>query len=283
MRRRSIFMMAADGGAGGGGAAAGDWRAALPEELRGAAYLQDVKDLATLVKNYGEAQAYRGQSIRIPSADAAPEVRKEFQAKLREKVPDLVDRTDEEGLRAAFGVPKEAKEYAAPKDVELPPQALEALRAEAAAEGLSKRQFEARAKRVAEALGASTRAAQEAQAALRKEWGAAADERLGAAAAVALKLGDAELAKALSSGTAPPQLAKMLFAVSKSLGESREGALQGGNVGGSGKLAPGEAAERLAEVRANPAYWDRRHPQHETLKRKAEELTALAHPDLVEK
>jgi hypothetical protein len=273
--------MMADGAGGAGGAGAADWKAALPEELRGAAYLADVKDLPTLVRNYGEAQAYRGQSLRIPSADAAPEVRAEFQKKLREKIPDLVDRTDEEGLRAAFGVPKDAKEYSAPKDVELPAAALEQLRAEAAAEGLSKRQFEARAKRVAEAFGAQSRAAQEQQAALDKEWGAASVERRAAAAQAALKLGDAELAKAIIEKSAPPQLVKMLAGVSKALGEGREAADQGGNGGGGGKMTPSEAQERRDEIRANPAYWDRNHPQHASLVRREAELTEFAFPDLV--
>jgi hypothetical protein len=285
-RGRSIFMMAADGGGAGGGAP--DWRAALPEEQRAAAFLEGVKDLPTLVKNYGEALAYRGQSIRIPGPDAAPEARKEFVAKLTEKVPEVVlfAEGDDDAAKAArealwhrMGKPKDAKEYAAPKDVELAPEALEALRAEAAELGLTKRQFEARAKRAAEAIGASTRAAQDAQAGLRKEWGAATDERLQAAAATALKLGDAELAKAVQGGQAVPALSKLLFAVSKTLGESREGASQGGN-GGGGKLAPAEAEARLAEIRANAAFWNPRHPQNASLVRQAEELTALAYPDL---
>jgi hypothetical protein len=267
-------------GAGGAGGAGADWKAALPEDQRGAAFLAEVKDLPTLVKNYGEALAYRGQSIRIPSADAAPEVRKEFQAKLREKVPELLDRTDEEGLRAAFGVPKEAKEYAVPKDVELPRAALERLRAEAAEEGLSKRQFEARAKRLADALGAQARADQEGNAALDKEWGAASAERRAAAAAAALKLGDGELAKAIQDKAAPVQLVKMLATVAKSYGEAREGANQGGN-GGGGTLTPVEAQARREEVRANPAYWDRNHPQHASLVRREAELAELAFPDLV--
>jgi hypothetical protein len=286
-RGRSIFMSGEGGGAGGGGGA-GDWRAALPEAVRASPALADVKDVGALAQAFVETKALVGSSIRIPGPDAAPEVRKAFVSRLTEKVPELVmvaDGDDDaakaarEALWQRLGKPKEAKEYALPKDVELPADALEALRAEAADVGLTKAQFVARAKRAAEAIGAGTRQFQEAQAALRKEWGAATDERLQAAAATALKLGDAELAKAIQSGQAVPALAKLLFAVSKTTGETREGAGQGGN-GGGGKLAPAEAEARLAEIRANAAFWNPRHPQNASLVRQAEELTALAYPDL---
>ncbi len=287
--RRLAMLMAAAGEGGNGGGGAPDWRAALPEEMRGAAFLKDVPDLPTLVKNYGEAQAYRGQSIRIPGPEAAPEARKEFVEKLTAKVPDLVlvaDGDDEaakvarEAVWRRLGRPKEAKEYEAPKGVELPEATLSELRAAAAEEGLTKAQFQARAQRVASALAESDRSAAAERAALKKELGEAYEERVAAAAEAARKLGaDEDEVKAIRAGQAPAAYVRRMLAASKALGEPREVGNQGGN-GGGGKLTPVEAQARLAEIRANPAYWSDRDPRHAALVRQAEELTRAANPDL---
>jgi hypothetical protein len=280
-----ILMQQADGGAGGGGAPA-DWRASLPEEQRGAAYLQDVKDLPTLVKNYGEALAYRGNSIRIPGPDAAPEARKEFVEKLQSKVPDLVLVADGEddaakAARAALwqrlGRPREAKEYGPPEGVELPESALEALRAEAAEEGLTKGQFQARAKRAAAALEAATRAASEEQAELKKELGPAYQDRIAGAAEAARRLGaDPDEVKAIENGAAPAAYVRRMLAAAKALGEPRQVADQGG--GARTSMTPAEAKAQRAEIMARSEYFDPRPAQldvHRTLVAKVQALNEI--------
>ncbi len=263
MRRRSIFMEQQDGGGGGGGGAS-DWRASLPEALRAAPALKDVRDVGSLAQAFVDTKALVGSSIRPPGPDASPEARKEFIEKLTKHAPELVLIPEDEKARAEveasiwarLGKPKEAKEYALPKDVDLPEQHLAALRAEAAEEGLTKRQFEARAKRVASALGEVAKADNEARTALKRELGAAYDERTATVAATVEKLGFPEqLVKAVRAGAVDLPTFKALAAVAKGFGEQREVATQGPGAGG--KLTPAEAKAQRAEIRGRKEFWDR--------------------------
>lgn len=264
MRRRSIFLMAEGGGGGGGGGAPADWRASLPEDLRGEAMFKDIPDVATLAKVARDSKAALGGSIRPPGPDAGPEARKDFVAKLQKHAPELVLFPEDEKARAEvedsiwarLGKPKEAKEYALPKDVELSDEHLAQLRAEAAEEGLTKRQFEARAKRIATALGEVSKAEGETRAALKRELGGAYDERIATVATTVEKLGFPEqLVKAVRAGAVDLPTFKALAAVAKGFGEQREVAGQGG--GGGGKLTPGEAKAQRAEIRGRKEFWDR--------------------------
>jgi hypothetical protein len=260
--------------------------AALPEELRSHPSLKDLKDPVALAKSYVETKALVGGSLRPPGPDATPEARAEFVTKLREKVPELVliPDGDDEAAKAAretvwqrLGKPKEAKEYAPPKDVELPETHLEVLRKEAAEEGLTKAQFAARAKRVAEALDAAKTAQKEAKEANRRELGAAFDERTAAAAATAAKLGfPAELVAALKDGSVDPGTFKAFSAVAKGFGETRQVADQSGAA--DGKLTPAEAKARRAEIMARPEYFSPKPGQmdvHKSLVAKVRELNDL--------
>ena len=69
-----------------------DWKEAigLDEATRALPALKDIPDAKTAVKVLLDLQAYKGQSIRIPGADAGEEARAEFLGKLREKVPELL-------------------------------------------------------------------------------------------------------------------------------------------------------------------------------------------------
>ena len=240
-----------------------DWKTSLPEELRSAPALADVKDIAGLAKRFIDTQAFVGQSIRVPGPDAAPGARIELVNKLREKVPELVliPDGDDEAAKAArdaawhrMGRPKEAKEYAAPAGIELPEEHLEALRKEALEEGLTKSQFQARAKRVGENLAAATSAQREATAALKRELGAAFDERTAAAAAVAAKLGfPSALVSDLKAGTVDPAVFKAFSAVAKGFGEARHVAGQDG--GSSGAMTPAEIDAQISEITSREEYF----------------------------
>lgn len=259
-----------------------------PAELVSDASLKDVNDVQTLAKNFISTKALVGGSIRIPGADAAPEARKEFVTKLQEKVPELVliQDGDDEAAKAArdaafarLGRPKEAKEYVPAKDVELPEAALEQLRKEAQEEGLTKSQFAARAKRIAEGLGAAQLAQKEATAALKKELGAAFDERTAAAAAQASKLGfPAALVADLKNGAVDVATFKAFDAIAKGFGGTRQVAEQDGGAGG-GKLTPAEAKAQRAEIMARPEYFNPKPAQmgvHQQLIAKVRELNELA-------
>ncbi len=250
-------LMAGEGGNGSGGGAP-DWRAALPEALRDAPPLKDVPDVPTLAKNFVESMAYRGQSVRFVGPDASPEARKEQLEKIAKHYPEVFVAADEKAqadLADWKGRPKEAKEYAAP-GVELPESALDALRAEAAEEGLTKAQFQARAKRAAAAAETAQRAARAEAEALKKELGPAYQDRIAGAAEAARKLGaDADEVKAIESGSAPVAYVRRMLAAAKALGASREVADQNG--GARTTMTPAEAAAQRAEIRGRKEFWDR--------------------------
>ena len=270
--------------AGEAGAAA-DWRAGLPAEIAAAPALKDVKDVAGLAQAFVDTKALVGASIHPPGPDAGPEARKEFVAKLQAAAPELVLFPEdpaalaevEASIWARLGKPKEAKEYAAPKDVELPEAALDALRAEAAEEGLTRRQFEARAKRVAGQVATAQHAQAEAQAALKRELGVAYDERIGAAASAAERLGfPPALVTALKAGQVDLATYKALAAVAKGFGEGRQVADQGA---GGGRVTPAEALLQAAEIRARKGYWDSADPTHAGLLQKHLDLMKQAYPE----
>jgi hypothetical protein len=259
-----------------------DW----PAELKGDPSLKDVNDVAALAKRFVDTKALVGSSIRPPGPDASPEARLEFVTKLREKAPELVlipDGDDEPAKQAReaawtrMGRPKEAKEYSAPKDVELAPEHLEALRQEALEEGLTKAQFGARAKRIAESLAGVAEQQKGATAALKKELGAAFDERTASAAAVAAKLGFPEtLVGALKSGAVDATTFKAFSAIAKGFGETRQVADQNGGAGG--KLTPVEAKAQRDEIMSRPEYFNPKPAQlgvHRTLVAKVRELNEL--------
>jgi hypothetical protein len=283
------YRLEGEGGGGGSGGGAGDWRAALPEDLRAHATLKDVKDVPGLAKAFIDTKALVGGSIRPPGPDAAPEAHREFAQKLEKLAPGVVYLPEDEkqraqvedSLYARLGRPKEAKDYAPPAGLELPPAAMDALRVEAHEEGLTKRQFEARVKRVATLHAAAQKAERDNQAALRKELGAAYDERIAAAAATAEKLGFPKgLVATLKAGTVDLESYRAVAGVTKAIGgEPRQVAGQGG--GGGGTLTPDEARLQLAEIRQRPEYWDRsRNPiLNEQLRRKVEDLTRAAYAE----
>lgn len=261
-----------------------DW----PAELRSAPALQDLKDLPGLARAFVDTKALVGSSIRPPGPDAAPEARKEFVERLQKVAPELVlvpnDEKQlaevEESIFTRFGRPKEAKGYELPKDLELPQDRLEALRSEALAEGLTRRQFAARAKRAADAVAAENKVRTDAQTVLKRELGAAYEERIGTAAAAAEKLGFPKvLVESVKAGHVDLDTYKALAAVAKGFGETRQVATQG--AGGDGKLTPDEAKLQLAELRGRKEYWDASlNPTlHQQLKKRAIDLTKLAYPE----
>jgi len=284
------YQAQGEGGAGTGGAA--DWRAALPEAVRVDPALKDFKDVGGLAQSFIETKKLVGASIRPPGPEATPEARKEFLEKLQKAAPELVLVPEDEktrgeveaGIWAKLGRPKEAKDYSF-DGIELEEAGVELkqdeLRAAAAKLGLTKVQAKEFFTLAAGERSAALRALKDNQAALKKELGAAYDERLGAAAAAAGKLGASEaMVKALREGTAPLEQAKVWIGVAKAIGADKpEIGGQGG--GSSGKPTPDEAKARAAEIRARPEYWDRaKNPVlHDELKRKHVEYMAQAFPE----
>lgn len=265
-----------------------DWRAALPEDLRNEAMFKDVPDVPTLAKIARDAKHALGSSIRIPGPDAADPVKQEFQAKLRERVPDLILRTDADAVKAALGVPKEPKEYglegvAFEPGTELSEQEVTALRERAARYSLPKEQFKALLKDVATERAQTTKAQKEMQTALKTEWGAAYDERLGKVRAVLDQLQAPQALKdAVAKGQIDKATASMFYNLAASLGaQPREVATQ--QTGAPRNVVPpDEAKARILEImRRNEFNNPGMNPQeYQRLHAEWLRLQPLAYPDL---
>lgn len=273
---RLTRVLAPDGDPGAGGS---DWRSSIPEDLRKAEALADVKDVATLAKNYVETKAFVGQSLRIPGPEAGPEAKKAFLEKLHAKVPNVVymPETDEEKsaveaqLWQKLGRPADAKGYSL-EGVDLGGVELDvAGLAQTAAEmGLTKSQFVELAKRQAAAQAAHAKALETNRSETKKAWGAAYDSKISTIADIAAKLDTpAETINAIKAGELPLAQLKVWDKVVEAVGGQGRAAGDHGR-GDSGAITPDEARERIAEIQGNPAYWNRgaNADLHEVLKAK---------------
>ncbi len=145
------------GGAGGaqgaqaGGFSSEDWRAALPEELRSAPGLKDVRDVASLAKQFVDQQAYLGTSIRVPSEEAGEKDWEAFFEKVEARTGGrlmrktaLDDPEQRERILDAMGRPKEPTEYEVPEAAAplLNDEMIGQYRAAAHKAGLTKEQFQ---------------------------------------------------------------------------------------------------------------------------------------------
>lgn len=164
-----------------------DWKESLPEELRDAPSLRDIKDITNLAKSYVETKKMTGNSVRLPGEDSGPEVWENVASQFKKHginmAPVPTDWDDEEqvkAFRSLVGVPEDPEQYgdAGLEDAE----SLEKMRKLSAGLGLTKKQHEGLVKALTEVAGES-QAAEEARvaeedAALTKAWGASKDDRL---------------------------------------------------------------------------------------------------------
>jgi hypothetical protein len=252
----------------------------IPAEYHREQIFIDAPDLPTVFKVARDLNAYKGNSIRVPGPESSDVDRTEFEQKLKKHAPHLIALPKEDDKREAFllenlGVPKKAEEYAPPADHGLSDADIERLRGEAAEEKLTKRQFQTRVERAKAARALAQKAQTEALAGLKKDLGAAFEERLGLAAAVAKKLGaEPEFVAAIQKGEAPVSTIKQYLTVAKSLGEEESGlSLPGG--ARSGKLTPDEINSRIQEIYRNPAFMQKGHPQFPDLQKKLLEYNEM--------
>jgi hypothetical protein len=264
-----------------------DWRETLPEDIRNDPSLKDFKDVVALAKSHIETKALVGQSLRVPSNDAGPDVRKAFLDKLKEKVPEMVlvpadpeQRKLVEGqMWDLLGKPKDAKGYTL-EGVDLGGVQIDTDRlAESAARlGLTKSQFVAFAKGLAEEQQAKGKIIKGWQDAAKREWGAAYAERVGAIVEIAKKLKAPEATvKALEAGEVPPEQLAVWYQVTQMAGGGRQIGDQGS---GTGKMTPAEARLKIEEIKANKVYWEKGlNPElHEALKSRLMELMLIEDP-----
>jgi hypothetical protein len=263
----------------------------VPPELHGDATLKEIKDVPTAMKVLVDLKSYQGQSIRIPSKEAGAEALAEFHARLKEKVPSLIDvPTDETELGKVedvvlgrFGKPKDAKGYPSLADakIELPEGVKideDNLRELAIKLKLTKSGYLELARSTVAEQTNRVQLGSEHRKALKTELGEAFEERLLAAASIAKKLGaDDATVQAVKNGAADPALTRQYLAAAKLAGEEG-GGLGGNSGGGNGKLTPAEAEQKFNEILRNPALFDGADPTHADLVAKRDYYAKIAWP-----
>lgn len=269
-----------------------DFISMIPADYRESLEKQGIKDVESLAKNWADQRSYIGNSIRVPSAEAGQEDWNKFYEKLQKQAPNLIPRPDKDkpetiaAVLAALGRPDQPDGYEppqVPEGVQFPEERAAAFKQIAHKHGLTKEQFQGV---LGEVLGmdaaAHTEQSQKVEAdraALKAEWGAAYDDRKNQVVKL-MELtkapdGIVEMAK---SGAMGADAYKWFHSLSASF--KGEGMQVAADTGGSSRLTPGEANERINEIYANRdhPFFIVSHPSHKEALNKMVELMAAANP-----
>lgn len=257
---RKFFEEVPGEGAGEGAAApaADSWLSGLSPELQDNASLKDIADVEGLAKRFIDTKAMVGNSIRVPSEDAAPEDMAAFKQSLIDKnlglvsIPDTDDKEAMAGIHRALGLPEDATGYSKPENwTGMTDERFGFLAGEAHKAGLSKSQFDQMANTMAAADNETSQGYQtEHQAGidtLKGEWGNAYTQRISRAANVAKQLeAPAPLQEALAAGEVDAGTLRWLDTISQKF--SGEGSSLVTDEGGVTENTPSELRERVAEL-----------------------------------
>ncbi len=253
----------------------------LPEELRSDPSLSNVKDSATLVKNYINAQKMIGNSIRIPRQDDPQEMKDSFFNKLKDipgivKLPTPGNKAEQDALFAAMGRPMTADGYKieAPEGQQVSDDVANAFKGLAHNIGLSQNQVKAisdfQFKLEAQARLQNAEEVKATTETLKAEWGKDFDNRISAVkeliSTYGAKYPDQAAALADSRIINNPVVLMAFADLAKTY---KERGMLAGNSQVKFGLTPDEAREKILEVRGNPelykAYTDDRHPNHKAI------------------
>ena len=281
-----VFMAPDDGG-GDGGRTAGtveDWRTQLPADLQEAPQLKDVKDVGALAKQFVDQQRYLGNSIRIPGEDASPEQRQDFLAKLHKhadgKLVPMPNPEDPEAMAAfwgSVGVPSDHNNYTIDDSVDFDADRLDTWKKEAKKYGLTQKAFR---QFVNDQLVVQKEQAEKGRQLqnqdmqeLQTDWGQATQARLNDIQKFAQVMDlPKNFQEALADNQVGSQWLKPLWRIIEQFGGMGEGKEVAFQPGGSIPDSPAELKAKIAEIEANPALMDQRHPQHKVLVQKRFEL-----------
>jgi len=262
--------------AAGGAEGGADWRATLPEDIRGEKSLADIKDVGSLAKTYVESQKLIGRSIRIPGKDAGKADLDAFHGKLKEVqgvvvIPDSADEAAMGDLYTKLGRPASADKYQIERPKQLPEGMVynegreKEIRDAAFKLGISQKQLAGlfQMYNAGEIQRGEARVVEvkKGQTALRAEWGAGFDQRMAAANAFLKQFADADTAAELTASLITyPGLAKALSSAGMHFLE--DGVISGDK----GSLVPSttELREKIAEIKNNKdhPYHDKKKPGH---------------------
>jgi len=252
-----------------------DWRENLPEELQVNPTIKSTETIESMAKQLVDAQAYMGQSLKIPGEQAGDDDWKAFNQKLSEKVPGLIPSPDLDNseqmeiLYSTLGKPEKSDDYKVaqrdvPAGVELNNAPIDQFRGLAHKAGLNQKQFDSIVEGMTDegvrGAEAEVQAHNESHRSLNSEWGLAADDRK--------KVADKTKREFFPSygdiNTLPVDTVKGLYNMGATLGEEATGLSADIGSQVTGSLSPGDASMQLAEIGGNKKhpYWNNNDPAH---------------------
>ena len=264
----------ASGGVGQGSPAV-DWRTTLPPDIKDHSALKDFKSEQDVVKAYVSAQPLIGvDKIPVPQNFDNPEVRAKF-------ANTVYDR---------LGRPKEAKDYKLsevkmPNNYNLPPETREALKTEAHKLGLLPHQLDGlyqwymkdTATKLQQQGEQNTKSRNEAENALRQEFGQAYDAKVTKAQQLLNKFAGDDYKALLDDGFGNrPEVVRFMAKMADVMSED-------GYTGGTAEatMTPEEAQKELAVTRKKLMSMDKGDPEYKAVEKRRRELMEMSYPDSV--
>jgi len=265
---------AGQGEAGKAATVATDWRAGLDASIKDHPCLKDFKDPLDVAKSYVNVQKLIGvDKLPIPPADAKPEVRDQF-------LNIVFDR---------IGRPKEAKDYKI-TEIKLPdgvsaktdPAFVEELKTTAHKLGLLPNQVDGlyswymnkAGSKAKEIEDSTVKARQDAEAALRSEFGAAYDGKVKKAQELLNKFAGDDYKALLDKGLGnDPAVIRFMAKMAEAISEDT---FQKGS--GEATMTPAEAQKELATIREQLVKMDKSNPEYRELLKRRNTVMEMANP-----
>lgn len=230
----------------------GDWRATLPEDIRGAPSMAKFADPAALAKGYLEAEKLIGaKGVILPPENATPEQMKAFHAALGvPEAPEGYELKAPDGLPEGVWSDEAAKGFAA-KAHEL---GLTPAQARGLAEWQAKNVGESMARSGLEPDGRTW------EQALQTEWGASYDANMEIARRAAKEFGDEAALAKLGDRIGDSALVRMFHKIGVKVGEDVAVGLGGGAVPTQAQSAKAQIDAIMGDTKG--PYWNPMHPEH---------------------
>jgi len=288
------LINAEDGGddgdkGGGGGGGEEKWFAGMPESVQG---WDEVKNSDTADKFWDQMSNQRsrlGRSITIPGEDAGDEQWAEFNTKVMNKVPTLMQKPDLDNaetmssLYGSLGRPEKAEGYTIPEIKDAQDKPVDMSQAKdfqniAHKHGLNQSQYEGIVQEITGLNMVSQDAAHQAHVEshteLKKEWGSDYDRRMSVAVNIA-KLTDApdNIVKMLTDGAGATSDYKWLFGLAQKFKGEGKNLINDSNDDNI-SMTPDQIEAQINEIRGNKdhPYWSKAAPGHKAALDKMKDL-----------
>jgi len=245
-----------------------NWKDSLPDDLKAEKALESIQDIPGLAKSYIHAQKLVGaDKIPVPNKFATDEDWQAVYSKLgRPENPDAYEFNLKENSNIDENALKGFKETAH-KNGLLPKQA----------EAIMNFYNDMTQNYIEDLNSKSEQGRSNAEQTLKKEWGAAFDNKVQQASTIANKYINDDFAHlTLSDGTKigdHPDFIKAFANIANDLGEDKLVAAQGPQY-----MTPAEIDKQIASLQQEgSAYWNKNHPGHALAVQEVQDLLALKH------